>query len=105
MLTVTIDQSEGISGADIQEQAVKKNAYRLGRPVSTVLSEYGFTYIRVGKVKLSHFPSRTRFGTLQVRGKQRTDFLRSGWDKLSYSIFHLLLHSARSRLGVNSVQF
>ena len=34
MLTVTIDQSEGISGADIPEQAVKKNAYRLLRPVS-----------------------------------------------------------------------
>ena len=34
MLTVTIDQSEGISGADIPEQAVKKNAYRLRRPVS-----------------------------------------------------------------------
>ena len=32
MLTVTIDQSEGISGADIPEQAVKKNAYRLRRP-------------------------------------------------------------------------
>ena len=34
MLTVTIDQWEGISGADIQEQAVKKNAYRLRRPVT-----------------------------------------------------------------------
>ena len=34
MLSVTIDQSEGISGADIPEQAVKKNAYRLRRPVS-----------------------------------------------------------------------
>ena len=34
MLTVTIDQSEGISGDDIPEQAVKKNVYRLRRPVS-----------------------------------------------------------------------
>ena len=34
MLTVTIDRSEGISGADIPEQAVKKNAYRLRLPVS-----------------------------------------------------------------------
>ena len=32
-LIVTIDQSEGISGADIPEQAVKINAYRLRRRV------------------------------------------------------------------------
>ena len=35
MLTVTIDQSEGISGADMPEQAVKKmRIYRLRHPIS-----------------------------------------------------------------------
>ena len=57
------------------------------------------------KVKLQHFLSRTLFGTLYVRGKERTVFLPSGYGKLSYSIFSLVLYSARCMLGVESVQF
>ena len=51
------------------------------------------------------YPSRTLFGTHHVRGKERTVFLTSGEKKLSYSIFSLVLYSARIMLGVNSVQF
>ena len=39
------------------------------------------------------------------RGKQRTVFLTSREEKSSYSIFFLVLYSARIMLGVNSVQF
>ena len=35
------------------------------------------------------YPSRTLFGTQQVKGKQRTVFLTSGQEKSSYSIFCL----------------
>ena len=40
MLTVTIDQSEGISGADIPEQAVKK--MRTGSAALSLLSPRAF---------------------------------------------------------------
>ena len=62
MLTVTIDQSEGISGADIPEQAVKKMrtgsaalslpspsaffAFLITERLSTTISEPGTGYIR-----------------------------------------------------------
>ena len=51
------------------------------------------------------YPSRTLFGTHHVSGKQRTVFLTSGEKKLSYSIFFLVLYSARIMLGVKSGQF
>ena len=35
------------------------------------------------------YPSRTLFGTQQVKGKQRTVFLTSGQEKSSFSIFCL----------------
>ena len=58
------------------------------------------------KVKLRHFLSRTLFGTLYVRGKQRTVFLTSGLGIIKlYSIFSLVLYSARCMLGLESVQF
>ena len=57
------------------------------------------------KVKLQHFPSRTLFGTHYVSGKQRTVVLTSGEENSTYSIFSLLLYSARIMLGVNSAQF
>ena len=67
---------------------------------------YSFPYIEAGKVKLQHFPSCTLFGTKQVlTGKQGAVFLTSGKEKLSYSIFSLVLYSAHSRLVVNSVHF
>ena len=66
MLTVTIDQSEGISGADIPEQAVKKMrtgsaALSLSSPraffaflfterLSTTISEPGTGYFRLGNL-------------------------------------------------------
>ena len=49
--------------------------------------------------------SRTLFGTYHVRGKERTVFLTSGEEKLSYSIFSLVLYSACIMLEVKSVQF
>ena len=39
----------------------------------------------------------------QVRGKQRTVLLILGQEKLSYSIFSLVLHSARNKLAVTNV--
>ena len=51
------------------------------------------------------YPSRTLFGTHHVRGKERSVFLTSGEEKLSYSIFSLVLYSARIMLGVKSEQF
>ena len=57
------------------------------------------------KLSYSIFCLSALFGTpaQQVRGKQCTVFLTSGKGKLSYSIFPLVLHSARTRLVVNSV--
>ena len=49
--------------------------------------------------------SRTLFGTYHVRGKECTVFLTSGEEKLSYSIFSLVLYSAHIMLEVKSVQF
>ena len=57
------------------------------------------------EVKLQHFLSRTLFGTPLVRGKERTVFLASGEEKLTYSIFSLVLYSAPIMLRVKSVQF
>ena len=57
------------------------------------------------KVELKHFRSPALFGKHYVRGKQLTVFLTSGEEKSSYSIFSLLLYSARIMLGVKSVQF
>ena len=51
------------------------------------------------------YPSRTLFGTLHARGKERTVFFTSGEEKSSYSIFSLVLCSARIMLRVKSVQF
>ena len=64
MLTVTIDQSEGISGADIPEQAVKKMrtgsaalslpspraffAFLITERLSTTISEPGTGYFNTG---------------------------------------------------------
>ena len=45
------------------------------------------------------------FGTHHFNGKERTVFLTSGEEKLIYSIFSLVLYSARIMLGVKSVQF
>ena len=49
--------------------------------------------------------SRTLFGMYRVRGKERTVFLTSGEEKLSYNIFSLVLYSACIMLEVKSVQF
>ena len=49
--------------------------------------------------------SHTLFGMYRVRGKERTVFLTSGEEKLSYSIFSLILYSACIMLEVKSVQF
>ena len=49
--------------------------------------------------------SHTLFGMYHVRGKERTVFLTSGEEKLSYSIFSLVLYLARIMLEVKSVQF
>ena len=64
---------------------------------------YSLPYIRLGKLIFSG--SRTLFGALRVRGKERTVFLASGQEQLSYSIFHLVLYSASSMLRVKSLQF
>ena len=69
MLTVTIDQSEGISGADIPEQAVKKMrtgsaalslpspraffAFLISERLSTTISEPGTGYGEWDRVILS----------------------------------------------------
>ena len=57
------------------------------------------------KVKLQHFLFRTLFGTLYVSCRERTVFLTSGLEYLSYSIFSLVLYLARIMLRVKSVQF
>ena len=49
--------------------------------------------------------SRTLFGTHHVRGKEGTVFLTSGEEKLSYSIFSLVLYLAHIMVEVKSVQF
>ena len=49
--------------------------------------------------------SRTLFGIYRVRGKERTVFLTSGEEKLSYSIFSLVFYSACIMLEVKSIQF
>ena len=49
--------------------------------------------------------SHTLFRMYHVRGKERTVFLTSGEEKLSYSIFPLILYSSCIMLGVNSIQF
>ena len=57
------------------------------------------------EVKLQHILPRTLFGAPLVRGKERTVFLASGEEKLTYSIFSLVLYSAPIMLRVKSVQF
>ena len=54
------------------------------------------------KVKLQHFLFRTLYGTLYVRAYS-FPYIRVG--KLRYSIFSLVLYSARCMLGLESVQF
>ena len=63
MLTVSIDQSEGISGADIPEQAVKK--------------------MRTGSAALS-VPARARFSLLFSTERLSTTILEpgTGYDKI-----------------------
>ena len=72
---------------------------------SPISLSYPIRHASSGNVTLQHFLSCTLFGTHHVRGKERTVFLISRDEKLSYSIFPLVLYSARSRLGVNSAQF
>ena len=48
-------------------------------------------------------PCLLHYALSAPRGKQRTVFLTSGEEKLSYSIFFLVLYSARIMLEVNSV--
>ena len=58
------------------------------------------------EVNVQHFLSRTLFGTLYVRCRERTlSFLYNRVGKLSYSTFSLVLYSARCMLWVKSVQF
>ena len=59
---------------------------------------------RRGHCKWSLFMTNNR-GQYGVRGKERTVFLTSGEEKLSYSIFSLVLYSACIMLEVKSVQF
>ena len=54
MLTVTIDQSEGISGADIPEQAVKK--MRTGSAAPSLPSPARFSHFLL----LTDFPPPSR---------------------------------------------
>ena len=72
MLTVTIDQSEGISGADIPEQAVKKMrtgsaalslpssraffAFLITERLSTTISEPGTGYLVTDRTSIRRTP-------------------------------------------------
>ena len=69
------------------------------------LESVQFSIHKRREVKLQHFLSRTLFGTLYVRGRERTVFLYIRVGKLSYSIFPLVLYSAPCMLGIESVQF
>ena len=67
---------------------------------------YSFPYIREGNVKLQHFlGSRTLFGALRVRGKERAVLLTSGEEMLSYSISSLVLYSAQGAEGAYSFPY
>ena len=72
---------------------------------SPISLSYPIRHASSGKVTLQHFLSRTLFGTHHVRGKERTAFLTTGEEKSSYSIFSLVLYSARIMSEVKSVQF
>ena len=79
------------------------DTYLYGLYKGVPLPPGSFPYIRVGKVSYVIFPSRTLFGTQQVIGVKCIQFsLHPGeW----ILIFPLVLYSARSRLGLNGVQF
>ena len=65
----------------------------------TTFESVQFSLHQGRKVKLQHFLSRTLFDTHHVRDKQRTVFLTSGWEYLSYINFSLVLYLAHHVRG------